>query len=46
MFTTFLSAHVQASRDLVGHGANIYLAGRLLYNSSIKHTSCMKVSFG
>ena len=35
----------QASCELVGHGANIYLAGRLLYNSSIKHTSCMKVSF-
>ena len=41
----FLSAHVQASHDSVGHGAYIYLAGHLLYNSSIKHTSCMKVSF-
>ena len=36
----YLSAHVQAFHDLVGHGANIYLAGRLLYNLSIKHTSC------
>ena len=37
------------SRRVTGHGANIYLAGRLLgsvtYNSSIKHTSCMKVRF-
>ena len=36
---------MQASRELVGHGANIYLPGRLLYSSSIKHTSCMKVGF-
>ena len=36
---------MQASRDLVGHGADVYLAGCLLYNSSIKHASCMKVSF-
>ena len=41
----FLSAYVQASHDLVGHDANIYLAGHLFYNSSIKHTSCIKVSF-
>ena len=47
--STPINSSLLRSGYLAGHRANIYLAGRLLgsvtYNSSIKHTSCMKVSF-